>query len=166
MSYHTPTITPKSNYTKRAAKEKAKEIQKRHVIDSHGRLYYFIKGTVMSFLISVPLFFIIGYAIKITDFPEEYMSPALLSTILISIVISAFYSTAAARSKGWFNGTLVGFVYMFALVIIRWILESRISFNKDILTMLLCGLLIGSICGIAGLNLGDKIRNTLFKNHV
>ena len=52
MSYHTPTITPKSNYTKRAAKEKAKEIQKRHVIDSHGRLYYFIKGTVMSFLIS------------------------------------------------------------------------------------------------------------------
>ena len=155
----------KSAFSKRVAREKAKEIKKKHIIDSHSRTYYLLKGLIISILTSLPLFFIMSLAVTITDFPEEYMPPALFSTILISIVISAFYSTAAAKSKGWFNGTLIGFFYMFIVVIIRWILESRISLNKDILTMLLCGLLIGSVCGIAGLNLGDKIRKTVFKNH-
>jgi len=165
MRYRQTFDTQKSTFSKKAAREKAKEIRKKHIINSHSRFYYLIKGTCISMLISVPLFFIIAYAIKTTDFPEECMPPALLSTILISIVISSFYATAAAKSKGWFNGTLIGFIYMFIIVIIRWVLENRISFNKDILTMLLCGLLIGSVCGIAGLNLGDKIRNTIFKNH-
>lgn len=150
---------------KRIAREKAKTIKKNYIVDTHSRIYYLLKGLCISICISVPLFFIITYAIDITDFPEEYMPPALLSTILISIVVASFYSTAAAKSKGWFNGTLIGFTYMSILVVIRWILENRISLNKDILTMLLCGLLIGSICGIAGLNLGDKIRKSIFKNH-
>lgn len=165
MSYRQKPNTPKSTFSRRAAREKSKEIRKKYIPSSHNRFYYLSKGMCLSILISVPLFFIIAYAINITDFPEEYMPPALLSTILISIVISSFYATAAAKSKGWFNGTLIGFIYMFILVILRWVLENRISFNKDILTMLLCGLLIGSICGIAGLNLGDKIRNTIFKDH-
>ena len=151
--------------TLKDAREKSKEIRKRHIPSSHSRFYYLAMGIFMSILISVPLFFIIAFAIKSTDFPEEFMPPALLSTILISIVVSSFYATALAKSNGWFNGTLVGFVYMFILVIVSCILENRISLNKDILTMLLCGLLIGSVCGIAGLNLGDKIRNTIFKNH-
>lgn len=166
MSNNNSNNNYKSAFSRKAAREKAKEIKKKHIVDSHSRTYYLFKGLIISILTSVPLFFIISLAVKITDFPEEYMPPALLSTIFISIVISSFYSTAAAKAKGWFNGTLIGFIYMSIVVIIRWILESRISFNKDILTMLLCGLLIGSICGIAGLNLGDKIRNTLFKNHV
>lgn len=149
------------NYKKRVSNSKAKQIKKKYIIDSHSRLYYFIKGIIISFLISIPLFIIISYAIYITDFPEEYLPPALLSTILISIVVSSFYSTAAAKAKGWFNGTLIGFSYMLVLVILRWFLEGHVSFNKDIITMLLSGLLIGSVCGIAGLNLGDKIRKNM-----
>ena len=165
MSYRQSSNKQSSSFSRKAAREKAKEIRKKHIPYSQNRFYYLINGICMSVLISVPLFFIIAFAINTTDFPEEYMPPALLSTILISIVVSSFYATAVAKSKGWFNGTLVGFVYMFILVVIRWVLENRISLNKDILTMLLCGLLIGSVCGIAGLNLGDKIRNTIFKNH-
>lgn len=152
----------KSRYAQKAAKTKAKEIRKKYGQQVHGRYYYLIKGFMISVMISVPIFFIIGLAMKITDFPEEYMPPALLAAIIVSIVVAAFYATASAKSNGWFNGTLIGFVYMMVLIIIRWTLEGGISFNKDILTMLLTGLLIGSICGMAGLNLGDKIRN--FKN--
>lgn len=165
MSNNNFSNNNKSIFSRKSAREKAKEIKKKHVVDSHSRSYYLFKGLIISVLTSLPLFFIISLAVSITDFPEEYMPPALFSTILISIVISSFYSTAAAKAKGWFNGTLIGLIYMFIVVVIRWILESRISLNKDILTMLLCGLLIGSVCGIAGLNLGDKIRKTVFKNY-
>lgn len=151
-------IQTKSVYSKRYARAKTKEIQKKYSREPHNRFYYLIKGFFLSLIISVPIFFIIAYAMKSTNFPEKYMPPALLSTILISIVISSFYATASAKATGWFNGTLVGFFYMFLLVIIRWCIEKHISFNKEILTMLLAGLLIGSVCGIAGLNLSDQIR--------
>ncbi|MBS5843422.1 MAG: TIGR04086 family membrane protein [Clostridiales bacterium] len=149
----------KSRYTKKAARTKAKEIRKKYNQEVHGRYYYLIKGFMISVLVSVPLFFIIALAMQVTDFPEEYMPPALLTAVLISIVIAAFYATAAAKTNGWFNGTLIGFFYMLILIIIRWGVEGRISFNKDVLTMLLAGLLIGSICGMAGLNLGEHVRN-------
>ena len=159
-----PTNTIKSSYARKAAKTKAKEIRQKYERPIHGRQYYLIKGFLLSLCISVPLFFILSFAMRITDFPEEYMPPALLTVVLSSIVIASFYATASAKASGWFNGTLVGFFYMLILVIVRWILEKHISFNKDVLTMLLSGLLIGSICGMAGLNLGDKIRNFREKN--
>ena len=151
----------KSRYAKKAARVKTKEIRRKYRQEVHGRYYYLIKGFLISILISVPLFFILALAMRITDFPEEYMPPALLTTVLASTVVASFYATAAAKANGWFNGTLIGLVYMLILIIIRWCLEGRVSLNKDVLTMLLAGLLIGSLCGMAGLNLGERIRNAL-----
>lgn len=151
----------KSRYAKKAARVKTKEIRRKYRQEVHGRYYYLIKGFLISILISVPLFFILALAMRTTDFPEEYMPPALLTTVLASIVVASFYATAAAKANGWFNGTLIGLFYMLILIIIRWCLEGRVSLNKDVLTMLLAGLLIGSLCGMAGLNLGERIRNAL-----
>lgn len=124
----------------------------------HSRFYYILKGTVTAILITVPIFLLLSLAIHITEFPEEYLSPAVFATVIVSIVVSAFVSTASAKDKGWFNGTLVGLIYMSVAVILRWWFEGGISFNIDILTTLLTGMLIGSISGMAGLNLGTRLR--------
>ena len=145
-------------YVKKAARTRAKDIKRKYEKAEHGRYYYLIKGFLVSILISVPVFFVIALAMYITEFPEEYMPPALLTSVLAGIIVASFYATAAAKSSGWFNGTLGGFFYMLILVFIRWGAEGGISFNKDILTMLLAGLLIGSICGMAGLNLAERLR--------
>lgn len=123
-----------------------------------SRLYYILKGTVTSILITVPIFLLLSLAITLTEFPEEYISPAVFATVIVSIVVAGFISTATAKDKGWFNGSLVGFLYMLVVVILRWKLEGRISLNTDILTTLLTGVLIGSISGMAGLNLGTRLR--------
>lgn len=124
----------------------------------HSRFYYILKGTVTSILITVPIFLLLSLAITLTEFPEEYISPAVFATVIVSIVVASFVSTATAKDKGWFNGCLVGFFYMFIVVLLRWKLEGAISFNTDILTTLLTGVLIGSISGMAGLNLGTRLR--------
>ena len=124
----------------------------------HSRLYYILKGTVTSILITVPIFLLLSAAITLTEFPEEYLSPAVFATVMISLVVSAFVSTASAKDRGWFNGTLVGTIYMAIAVILRWCFEGGISFNTDVLTTLLTGMLIGSISGMAGLNLGTRLR--------
>lgn len=124
----------------------------------HSRFYYILKGTVTSILITVPIFLLLSAAITLTEFPEEYISPAVFTTVILSIVLAGFVSTATAKDKGWFNGCLVGFFYMLIVVLLRWKVEGRISFNTDILTTLLTGVLIGSISGMAGLNLGTRLR--------
>ncbi len=125
---------------------------------NHTRIYYIIKGTVTAIFVTVPIFLLLTLAMSITEFPEEYLSPAILATVIVSIVVAGFIATASAADKGWFNGSLVGLLYMFIAVVLRWSMEGSISFNKDILTMLLSGVLIGSISGMAGLNLGTRIR--------
>ncbi len=124
----------------------------------HSRFYYILKGTVTAILITVPIFLLLSVAITLTEFPEEYLSPAVFATVIVSIVVSAFVSTASAKDRGWFNGTLVGLIYMAIAVLLRWWFEGGISFNIDILTTLLTGMLIGSISGMAGLNLGTRLR--------
>ena len=108
------------------------------------------------------MFFIIALALRITDFPEEYLSPALLITAASSITIASFYSTASTSTKGWLNGSIVGFVYMFVIVVIKWCAEGAVSISKDIITMLLVGLLMGSIFGMAGLNASSLVAK--YKN--
>lgn len=144
----------------RISRINSKNIKKKYVYDVHSRAYYLIKGILISILTSIPIFLIIALATRFTDFPEEYMPPAVLVTIFVSIVIASFYSTATSKTKGWFNGTIIGFIYALILVILKWILDGNFYFTKDVISTLLCGLLLGSVCGIVGLNLGDKIRNT------
>lgn len=152
-------VYPKAKYNKRTARLNAKAIKCKHIKKNHNRFYYLIKSIIISIVISIPLFFAIALVIKKTNFPEEYLPPALLCTVLISIVIAAFYSTASAQSNGWFNGTLVGLIYSLMLVIMKWIINDSIFFDKNTFSTILSGLLIGSICGIAGLNISDTIRN-------
>ena len=144
----------------RISRINSKKIKKKYVYDIHTRAYYLIKGILISILTSIPIFLIIALATRFTDFPEEYMPPAILITIFVSIVIASLYSTATSKTKGWFNGTIIGFTYTLILVITKWILDGHFYFNKNVISTLLCGLLLGSVCGIAGLNLGDKIRKT------
>ena len=133
--------------------------RRRYDDGGHSRWYYLLRGILWSFAVTVPMFFILSLAVTITEFPEEYMHPAILVTMVASIILAAYLATAGAKNSGWNNGRLVGFLYMMIVVIVRWGLEKRFYIDKDILTMLLTGILLGSVSGMAGLNLADRISN-------
>lgn len=143
-------------------KAKNRKLKKRYEKEDRSRLFYLLSGILMSIVITVPMFFLLAFATRITSFPEEYLSPALLITAAVSITIASFYSTAASSTKGWFNGCIVGFVYMFLVVVIKWFYEGGISINKDVITMILIGILMGSVFGMAGLNASTLVSK--YKN--
>ncbi len=131
---------------------------RRSVLGGHTRWYYLVCGVLTSFVFTIPVFLILSLAVSLTDFPEQFIPPAVFATMILSVVASAFMATAGSKNSGWFNGTFVGLIYAFIITIVRWILESRIYVDKDILTLILCGALLGSIGGIAGINLTLKLR--------
>lgn len=124
-----------------------------------SRMRWLLRGIFTSVVITIPVFLILSAAMTITEFPEEYMSPAVLITIVVSIIIASVVTTAPAENCGWIGGSIAGLFYMLVIAVIRWILESRVYVDKDILTLLLSGILLGTISGMLGLTLGKRIRN-------
>ena len=123
---------------------------RRDASDSRTRLFYILRGVLVSLSITIPVIFAISGASYITDFPEEYISPIAFASMMLSVFLSAFISSAWQKNCGWSNGTLIGGIYMFCTVVLRSILESRICIDKDSITIILFGLLIGSLAGYAG----------------
>ena len=98
------------------------------------RIKSLIRGFLFSFLLTVPIALILSAAMALTDFPEEYLSPAVLITVALSIVLSGILTTAPEENLGWVGGSLAGFLYMAVITAVRWCLEGRVYMDKDIIT--------------------------------
>ena len=124
-----------------------------------NRLKVLIKGSLFSLFLTVPIGIILSIAMCTTDFPEEYLPPAVLITVVVSIILAGIMTTAPADNLGWVGGSFAGLFYMAVIMVLRWCLEGRIYMDKDIVTLLLCGALLGTISGMAGLSLGKRVRD-------
>jgi len=124
---------------------------RRHASDSRSRGFYILRGVLISLLITIPIIFATAGVAYITDFPEEYVSPIVFSSIILSVFLSAFLSSAWQKNCGWSNGTLIGGIYMLCIIVLRSVLEGRVCLDKDSITLLLFGMLLGSLSGYAGL---------------
>lgn len=124
-----------------------------------NRIKVLARGSLFSLFLTVPVAIILSIAMCTTDFPEEYLSPAVLITVVLSIVLAGIMTTAPADNMGWIGGSVAGLFYMAVIMVVRWCLEGRVYMDKDIITLLLCGALLGTISGMAGLSLGRRVRN-------
>lgn len=130
----------------------------KNIINEHANIVTIVKGILVSYLITLPVFAVFAYLLTFTDFPQKYMPTAVIITTLLSIVIAGWSSTKNVKSKGWFNGGIVGIVYMLILFALSSITYENFSINKHVVTMLAIGVLTGSIGGILGINLRKEPR--------
>jgi len=120
------------------------------------KLLSIAKGIIISYIITVPILALFAYLLTYTNFPEKYMAPTVLIATLISIFIAGSVSTREIGSRGWLNGAIVGFLYIFVLYILSSILLTDFSVNKHVISMTIVGILAGSIGGIIGINIRVK----------
>ena len=132
---------------------------RRNASDSHTRLFYIMRGVLISLVITIPVILITSGASYLTEFPEEYISPIAFTSMILSVFLASFLSSAWQKNCGWSNGTLIGGIYMLMIVVLRSFFEGRVCIDKDSITMLLFGMLIGSLSGYAGLKFVTLSRN-------
>ncbi|HOM03017.1 MAG TPA: TIGR04086 family membrane protein [Acetivibrio sp.] len=125
----------------------------KNILSGHTNVITIIKGILISYLFTLPMFAIFAYFLRFTDFPLKYMSTAVIITTLLSIVIAGWISAKNVKSKGWLNGAIVGFIYMLILYLISSIVYRDFAVNSYVLILLAIGVLSGSIGGILGINL-------------
>jgi putative membrane protein (TIGR04086 family) len=115
-----------------------------------------IKGIAFSYIITIPLFLIFAFILTYSDFPEKFISPIVIIVTIASILLAGAFSTRRMKSKGWLNGGVVGFIYIFLLYLFSSRVSKNFSFDNHITSMFIIGVLSGSIGGIIGINLKAK----------
>lgn len=126
-------------------------------LNDHVNMMTMAKGIIVSYIITIPTFIVFAFILTYTSFPERLISPAVIITTIISILIAGSTATRNVRNKGWLNGGFVGLVYMLLLYLVSSAVYRNFSIDRQVITMLLIGVITGSIGGIIGINVK---RNT------
>lgn len=119
------------------------------------------KGILVSYIVTIPLFIIFALILSYTDFPDKYISPAVIITTVISILVAGSTAARNVRNRGWLNGSIVGTIYMMILYLVSSATFGEFGANRYVITMIVIGALTGAIGGIVGINLksGSKARH-------
>jgi putative membrane protein (TIGR04086 family) len=121
-------------------------------------LFSIAKGIIISYVITVPTFMLFALILTNTDFPEKYTSPVVVITTIISVLTAGSSATRGMKNKGWLNGCIIGFIYMFILYIISSMILKNFQIDKYVITMTIIGILTGAIGGIIGINFKRSSR--------
>ncbi len=121
-----------------------------------------LKGLLASYIITIPAFMLFALILTNMDFPQKLMTPVVVIITVISVLTAGSVSTRGVRSKGWLNGSIVGFVYMFILYLIGSIMCKNFTIDRYVITMTIIGVLAGAIGGIMSINTNIK-KGSKFK---
>ncbi len=127
-------------------------------LTEHLGLKMILKGILVSYIITVPAFILFAFILSCTDFPVKYIRAVVILLTIASITVAGAASTRKVKSKGWFNGGIVGFIYILILYIFSSIAFSDFRIGGNVLTMLVIGILTGAIGGIIGINLKHRSK--------
>ncbi len=125
----------------------------KNIISEHANIVSMIKGIGIAYLITVPLFMIFAFFLSYMDFPEKFLPSVVIITTLISLLAAGWSSTCKVRSRGWLNGGIIGLMYMAILYLASSLAYRDYSINAHVITMMVIGVLTGSVGGILGINL-------------
>ncbi len=123
-------------------------------VNLNNNIIKVIKGSIISFLISVILLFIFASLLVYTSLQETTIKPVVIIISIVSILIGSSLSSIKIKKNGIINGALVGLIYILTLYILSSI--SFIGFNLSAysIIMIIGAILSGMIGGIIGVNFG------------
>lgn len=112
-----------------------------------------LKSIIISYAFTFIVFAVFAAVITYTSFPETFTDTVVVITTVLAIIISGMAVSAGARSRGWLNGGIGGFVYMLLLLVLGVIFSDGAVFDmKDVFALLL-GFVLGAVGGIIGINM-------------
>ncbi len=120
-----------------------------------------LKGILAAYVITIPAFMLFALILANVDFPQKLITPSVVVTTVISVLAAGSVSTKGLKSRGWINGSIVGFIYMLVLYLFSSLIYRNFAIDRYVITMAVIGILTGAIGGIIGINLkqGSKYKH-------
>lgn len=120
-------------------------------LDSSSTIFNFIKGMIVSLIVSLGLIVIFALILKWFDLSENLITPITFVIKYISVVFGSIIAVKG-DSKGLIKGAIFGALYTFFAFVVFSFLSK--SFVMDITTLLdfASSILLGAIVGIIKVN--------------
>ncbi len=128
-------------------------------LKEHIGLTAVAKGIIVSYIIIIPFFIIFALILSYVDFPEKLVSPAVMITTVLSILIAGSTATRNLKSKGWLNGGLVGIIYITVLYLLSSFVLDDFTASRNVLVMAVVSMIAGALGGIVGINMKNNTRS-------
>lgn len=122
--------------------------------NKNSLLFDICKGIIASILITLVLFFILGFCLANTNLSESIINPAIIIISGISILSGTSIGIRKQKNGGIFKGASIGFLYIFILYMFSSILLG--NFGLNFYSIIMC--VISCICGIVGGIIGVNMK--------
>ena len=116
------------------------------------------KNIMISYGITLVLFFIFTFVITYTDISYTTVSAASIIITLLSILIAGILNGKKSSEKGWLTGCITGFLYMIILYIIGSIIYKNPGISSNGIMMIIAGTAAGTLGSIIGINNKKKYK--------
>lgn len=120
---------------------------------SNNLLLNFLKGLIVSMLISFGLIILLAFCLKWFSFNEKYITSLNLAIKTISVLVGSSIAIKG-ESKGLVKGVCFGLLYIFVAFVSFSILAKTFSMDLSFLLDVVFSCLAGGLVGIIKVNRG------------
>ena len=134
-------------------------LSEKNLVTKKDKLKSLIISTVIGYLLSLILLFILSIVITYTNLNENLSIYLVRTVTYISVLVAGFYAAGKITDKGWLSGLITGGCYSIILIIISTVLkQNQIGFSH-VLQLVIC-IVTGIAGGIIGIN--TKKRKSIY----
>lgn len=110
------------------------------------------KGTLFGYIFLVAAFLVLAAVYTYTAFPAGLISPFTQGIAALSMIFCGVLSARNIQGFGWLHGAAAGLVYSLIRITVSSLVLGAFSLDKNTLSMLVLGLVLGAAGGIIGIN--------------
>ena len=110
-------------------------------------------GFIISLILSLMTLYVYAIILVNTGIQENTIKPVVITISSVSLLIGSSISSLRTKRKGIINGICVSLMYLMSMYLLSSIILCGFSFNFSSLIMIGCGIILGGIGGIIGVNI-------------
>lgn len=111
-----------------------------------------LKGVGISIISTIIFLLIFSLILTYTNLSEQTMQPVIIVLSSISILIGSSIGNFKLKKNGILNGAIIGGLYFVMLYLISSFVNMNFGINREMIIMVLIGILFGIFGGIIGVN--------------
>ncbi|MDO5389138.1 MAG: TIGR04086 family membrane protein [Clostridia bacterium] len=111
------------------------------------------KGILISYIITMAVFFIFALLITYTDFSEKHISTIIKVTTALVCILSGLITARSANRGGLLWGIVSGVSYGIIMCIAAFILIPNYTISSKLIISMLLAAAGGGLGGIVGINI-------------
>ena len=122
-------------------------------VNKKSKVIQIMVGFLISLILSVVTLYIYAVMLVNTGVQENTIKPVVITISSVSLLIGSSISSLKTKSKGIINGICVSLMYLMSMYVLSSIILCGFSLNLISLIMIICGIILGAIGGVIGVNI-------------